>query len=146
MSFIPTKDNVLLRLLPLDAEIKSDLIDTSAMTNFWTSGKACRHAIVVAAGPGHHRQRRVPRGRGLPASTLCEHDIETDQFIPTELKPGQRVIIDHDSGDSAGHAYRWNKQGVPRHNVPCEFDSFGNERGEYRVVREDEVLAVFEEE
>lgn len=79
-------------------------------------GEKTREAVVVAAGPGH-------TNRG-------------GHFIATTVQPGERVLVDA----SAGQNYELDLS-VPRHNKPTEW---ADERGEFRIVREEEILAVLD--
>lgn len=76
-------------------------------------------AEVIAVGPGYFRDS----GHG--------------RFIPTTLKPGEVVLVDR----QAGQDYQWDIN-VPRQNKGADW---GDERGNFRIVREEEVLAVIEE-
>jgi chaperonin GroES len=76
-----------------------------------------RQATVVAVGPGH-----VNRGGHL---------------VPTHVQVGDRVLVDARAGQD--YALDLN---VPRHNKPTEWS---DERGEFRIVREEEILAVLDE-
>jgi hypothetical protein len=61
--------------------------------------------------------------------------------VPTELKVGNVVLVHA----RAGQNYELDIN-VPRHNKPMDFAELGDERGEFRIIREDEVLGVLEEE
>lgn len=76
-------------------------------------------AEVIAVGPGHYRDN----GHG--------------RFIPTTLKPGEVVLVDR----QAGQDYSMDVN-VPRQNKASDW---GDAQGNFRVVREEEVLAVVEE-
>lgn len=75
-----------------------------------------REAEVMAVGPGHTNRR------GL--------------FVPTQVKAGETVLVDA----LAGQNYDMDLT-VPRHNKPTEW---ADDRGEFRIVREDEILCVVE--
>jgi co-chaperonin GroES (HSP10) len=77
-----------------------------------------RRARVVAAGPGHTKPSGV--------------------FIPTQVKEGEIVLVDA----LAGQDYTMDLT-VPRHNKAVEW---GDARGQFRIVREDEILGVVEQE
>jgi co-chaperonin GroES (HSP10) len=77
-----------------------------------------RRARVVAVGPGHSRPSGV--------------------FIPTQVKEGETVLVDA----MAGQDYTMDLT-VPRHNKAVEW---GDARGQFRIVREDEILGVVEQE
>lgn len=72
-------------------------------------------AEVVAVGPGYYRDS----GHG--------------RFIPTTLQPGEVVLVDR----QAGQDYTLDVS-APRQNAR------GSDWGDYRMVREEEVLAVVE--
>ena len=76
-----------------------------------------RSATVLAVGPGHYKGAT---------------------FVPTQVQVGDRVIIDQ----IAGQNYDLDLS-VPRHNKPT---NWADERGEFRIIREDEILAVVEPE
>jgi len=73
-----------------------------------------RKAHVLAVGPGHRDARGV--------------------LIPTEVRPGDVVYIDA----LAGQDYSLDLN-VPRHNKPS---GWADERGEFRIIREQEIHAV----
>lgn len=79
-------------------------------------GDKTREAVVMAVGPGH-----TNRGGHL---------------VPTSVQVGDRVVVDA----RAGQNYDLDLS-VPRHNKPTEW---ADERGEFRIVREEEILAVLE--
>lgn len=80
-----------------------------------------RTAIVKASGPGY----TDAHGR----------------FIPNEVKAGDRVIVDA----FAGQDYAMDLT-VPRHNKSSEFQELFGDRGEFRIVREQEILGIIEQE
>jgi hypothetical protein len=61
--------------------------------------------------------------------------------VPNTVQPGDRVIVDA----RAGQNYDMDLT-TPRHNKPTEFQELVGERGEFRIVREEEILAVIEED
>ncbi len=125
----PTADNVVLRLLPGDAVSKGGIhIPQQAQ-----KGRRLElvKAEVMAVGPGHYRQ--VKRKLGDRTYTV------DGPFVPTELKVGDVVLID----PLAGHDYQLDVS-IPRHNKPEKFDQLGDERGEFRIVREEECQGVVE--
>jgi len=77
-------------------------------------------AEVIAVGPGHYRDN----GHG--------------HFVPTTLKPGEIVLVDR----QAGQDYCLDVN-VPRQNKAADW---ADKNGNFRVVREEEVLAVLEDE
>jgi hypothetical protein len=64
----------------------------------------------------------------------------TEVFIPCELKPGQRIVVDADPGND----YRLDLQ-IPRHNVGHEFAALLGVKAQFRVIREAEAYAVLED-
>lgn len=81
-----------------------------------TREEKTRTAEVMAVGPGY-------TNRG-------------GHFVPTQTKVGDRVVVDA----RAGQNYDLDLS-VPRHNKPAEW---ADERGEFRIIREDEILAVLD--
>lgn len=127
----PTADNVVLRLLPGDA-VSAGGIHIPEMAR---KGKRleARKAVVVAVGPGHYEQRK---------RTLGSTQYTTDgAFIPTQVKPGDIVLVD----PQAGQDYTLDLS-IPRHNRPATLDAIADERGEFRICREGELLGVVEED
>jgi co-chaperonin GroES (HSP10) len=117
-------DNVVLRLEPQQAETKSGLAIVHASG---PKARGYRTAVVVAVGPGHHEG--------------CKHcGCERRVFVPTAVKVGERVIVD----SLAGQNYDMDLT-VTRANKAPEFDSFADERGHFRIVREAEILAVVDD-
>jgi co-chaperonin GroES (HSP10) len=77
-----------------------------------------RRARVVATGPGYY--------------------TSLGKFVATTVQPGDTVLVDR----LAGQDYVWDLS-VPRHNKKgCDFSEDGRE---WRMVREQEILAVLEE-
>ena len=77
-----------------------------------------REAEVLAVGPGHYR------------------DSGFGAFIPTTVRVGETVLVDEVAGqDYSLDNYR------PRQN---KGSGLADERGELRIVREDEIHAVVE--
>lgn len=115
-------DNVIIRLEPIATETASGL---SIVTSRETQNKGTRTAVVLASGPGHRTRRGT--------------------FIPNETRPGQRVLVDA----LAGQDYSLDLE-APRSNASAQhpdassFDSLLGQKGEYRIVREDEILGVLE--
>ncbi len=117
----PTKDNCLLALEP-DVPEKTDsglYVVTIDKSKAW----AGRIGRVLAAGKGHHLQSGV--------------------FIPTEVKVGERVLVHVTAGDN----YQYDKRKSFTAMYGSELDRFGIPRdsAEYRMVRNDEILCVFED-
>lgn len=130
MTFRAYADNVLLALEPLPSESKGGI----ALVHGARKARDHRTALVIAAGPGHYKTRRVPASGALQG-----HTEEQGAFIATQVKPGERVVIDA----AAGEDYAFDVT-APRHNVPLEFQELIGERGEFRVVREAQILGVLE--
>ena len=119
----PYHDNVVLRLDPLATETASGIAivqPTRSTAHSW------RTARVAAVGPGHYQQAKV--GADGTIDSL---------FLPTTVQPGDRVLID----SRAGQDYTWNTT-APRHNKASVFEDLLGEAGEFRIVREAEILAV----
>lgn len=109
-------DNVVIKLLPLPQQTTSGLLHLPQTAKASRTGT--REAEVMAVGPGHHN----PRGL----------------FIKTAVRVGETVLVDA----LAGQDYRLDLT-VPRHNKATEWV---DARGEFRIVREDEILCVVERE
>jgi len=107
-------DNVVLRFVPRPTTALGGLIHLPQQVT--ESRVGTREAEVLAVGPGHW--------------------MRSGQFRQNVVQVGQRVLVDA----LAGQNYDLDLS-VPRHNKPAEW---GDERGEFRVVREDEILAVIE--
>lgn len=112
-------DNVILVLEPEPTKTKSGL---SMVHLRGPSARFTRTARVVSSGPGYWDERRL-------------------KFIPNEVVAGERVVIDA----LAGQNYDMDLT-APRHNKPTEFQELCGEKGEFRVVRQDEILAVINDE
>lgn len=110
----PIQDNVVIRFSPRPAVTASGLLHIPQTVT--ESRVGTREATVLAVGPGHTNRR------GL--------------FIPTAVKVGENVLVDA----LAGQNYDLDLT-VPRHNKPTEW---ADDRGEFRIVREDEILGVIE--
>ena len=106
------QDNVALRFEPLEARSKGGL----HLPENRKSEKT-RVATVLSVGPGHTNKSGV--------------------FVPTQVKVGERVVVDQ----HAGQDYSMDLS-CPRQNKPTEW---ANEHGEFRIVREEEILCVLEE-
>ncbi len=115
MSLRAYADNVVLVLEPEPTETVSGI---AMVRQRGPGARYSRTARVVSSGPGYWDERR-----------LC--------FIPNEVKAGERVVVDA----LAGQNYELDLT-APRHNKPTEFQELCGERGEFRIVREQEILAV----
>jgi co-chaperonin GroES (HSP10) len=111
-----TQDNVIVRIVPEPDQTKSGLF---LPQNRQAITNGTKRAEVIAVGPGYYRDS----GHG--------------RFIPTTLKPGQIILVDV----HAGQDYRFDIS-VPRHNKKVEW---GDKHGEFRIIREEEALALVEE-
>lgn len=116
-------DNVLIVLEPLPVMSEGGLHLPQQQRQ---GARGSRWAEVVMSGPGHHRQRRGDAGGTLDSV-----------FVPNETKPKDRVLVDA----NAGQDYTLDIS-IPRHNKGHDFQEMLGWRGEFRIVREDEILAV----
>jgi co-chaperonin GroES (HSP10) len=116
MTFRAYADNVVLEFVKPNPQAEGAVVIVE-------SGKATarghRIARVVASGPGYTRRSGV--------------------FIANEVKTGDRVVVDA----LAGQDYAMDLS-VPRHNKSAEFQDLFGDRGEFRIVREEEILGVLE--
>ncbi len=117
MSFRAYQDNVVIELEPLATRTESGL---ELRPDGKAGAYAHRFAKVIRSGPGYHTPKGV--------------------FIPNEVKAGDRVVV----SALAGQDFAMDLT-VPRHNKSSQFQELFGERGEFRIVREDEILAVVEE-
>lgn len=117
----PYADNVLLKVEPLATTTESGL----ALVHTRAPGaREHRFARVLATGPGYKRP-------------CC------GAFIPNTVKPGDRVVVDALCGDKM----KWDFDvSAPRQNGAPEMDHLLGERGAWRLVREEEILAIVEED
>lgn len=125
MSFRCYADNVAIQLEPLETMTASGL-HLPQRTERGAMG--FRTAKVLASGPGHYRQKK-----GGAASTV------DGAFVPNETKRGDRVIV----AALCGTNFEMDLT-VPRHNPGFDFSELLGDAGEFRVVRESEILAVIE--
>ncbi len=114
MNYRAYADNVILRFLPRPTTALGGLIHLPQQVT--ESRVGTREAEVMAVGPGYW--------------------MKSGLFCRNEVQVGQRVLVDA----LAGQNYDMDLS-VPRHNKPAEW---GDERGEFRVVREQEILGVIE--
>ena len=131
MNIRPTQDNVVIRLLPEPRQTAGGIVipqqaDPRRATDV-------RRAEVVAVGPGHYRKRKRQLGS-------TEYTEDTMVLVPTELRPGDVILVHA----RAGQDYTWDLN-IPRHNKPVELTEMGDQRGEFRIIREDEALGVLEQ-
>lgn len=118
MRIKPFADNVLLVMEPQPTETASGL---AIVHTRGPGARESRTARVLESGPGYHKP-------------CC------GEFIPNETKPGDRVLVDA----MAGQIYALDLT-APRHNKSSEFQELLGERGEFRLVREDEILAIIDD-
>lgn len=111
-------DNVVIVLEPQQTETASGIVMVHTRG---PGARESRTARVIASGPGYHRR-------------CC------GGFVPNEIKEGDRVIVDAMAGQN--FAFDLN---APRQNKSAEFQELVGERGEFRIVREEEILAIIEE-
>jgi co-chaperonin GroES (HSP10) len=109
-------DNVIVRLLPRETMTPGGLHIPE--TTRGPNAKQTVRAEVIASGPGW----RMRNGRG--------------PLVPNETKPGDVVLIDA----LAGQDYSMDLN-VPRQNKASDW---ADERGQFRIVREDEIHGVVE--
>lgn len=123
----PTADNVLLVFLPEPRETESGIV----LPDRKARGNETRRARVVAVGPGHHERVNLREARATHGLADARY-----KFVPTEVKPGEVVLVDC----KAGQDYTLDLD-VPRHNKGGDFADGENE---FRLVREAEILGVLE--
>lgn len=109
-------DNVLVRLLPLPTRTASGIYTPPSEKRRVTES---REAVVVASGPGYHNK--------------------SGRLVPNETRTGDRVLVPAQAGDIWHSALS-----APRFNKTAEFTNLMGEEGDYRVVREAEILGVLE--
>lgn len=111
-------DNVVIVMEPQPTATESGI----AIVHTRASGaRESRAARVLRSGPGYHKK-------------CC------GGFEPNEVQEGQRVLVDALCGQNFDLDIS-----APRQNKSAEFQELVGERGEFRVVRHDEVLAVLDE-
>lgn len=123
MTFRAFADNVLIELIPHATETASGILLARL-----TGDRATEHrkARVIASGPGRYTR--------------------LGSLVPNEVKPGDVVVVSALCGDKTN----WSSFDVgdaPRANEEnARVESVAGERGNYRVIRHDEILAVIEAE
>lgn len=117
----PYADNVFIKLEPLD-KIGSIHLPENADRAI----KGCRVGRVLKAGPGYWGRPTYLHPKGI--------------FHQSEINAGDRVVV----AWLAGNIYDWDLT-KPRLNERAEFEALDGERGEFRMVREQEIIAVIEE-
>jgi len=125
----PTQDNVVCILEPEQEEFAHGI---KILAGQGPTARASRTALVLAVGPGYWRTTR----RLLGDRVVSE---PTEVFVPCELKPGDRIVVDANPGND----YRLDLQ-IPRHNVGHEFAELLGVQAKFRLIREMEAYAVIE--
>jgi co-chaperonin GroES (HSP10) len=128
VTFRAFADNVAIVLEPLETMTQGGL-HLPQRTERGALG--CRFAKVIASGPGHWAQRRGGAGSTVEM---------TRAFVPNETKPGDRVLLPALSGTNFDLDIS-----IPRHNKGDDFKELLGEQGEFRIVREAEILAIVTE-
>lgn len=132
VDLIPTADNVWIRMSPVgrrETESGLTVIEKEAYH------RGARRALVLASGKGYYRKRKHAGGE-----TLGPWTEETSVFVPNETKAGDVVLVDALAGDNWDFNFN-----VPRHNKSPEFQALFDVPGEYRCIREDQILGVVED-
>jgi co-chaperonin GroES (HSP10) len=129
MSFRAYADNVVLRIEPLSTISDSGALHLPQRTERGAMGGM--FARVLASGPGHYAQVRGGAGSTVEQSRA---------FVPNETREGDRVIISAHAGTNFELDIS-----IPRHNKSAAFQELIGEKGEFRVVREAEILGIVEE-
>ena len=118
-------DNALIQLEPPPSETASGIAIVHSRA---PGAREHRTARVIAVGPGHS-----------PGCKSCGG--VKSAFIPTTLVAGDRILVDAMSGQK----WDFDVSAVRQHEC-AEFDSVLGERGDFRVIREAEALAVLDDE
>jgi co-chaperonin GroES (HSP10) len=132
MTFRAYADNVVLAFEPRETETASGL---SIVHSGKSGAREHRTAKVVASGPGYWQTMGKVDKLGRYEKGFRR------VFVPNTVKVGDRVIVDA----LAGQDYALDLN-VPRHNKAQEFQELFGDRGEFRIVREEEILAVLVDE
>ena len=130
MTFRPYADNVVIELLPLESQTASGI---QLAWDGKAKARGHRFARVVASGPGYWLRLQNKDAQGLQKTFR-------DVFIPNEVKQGETVLVDA----LAGQDYAMDVT-IPRHNKSNEFQELFGDRGEFRIIREQEILGVVEQ-
>ena len=130
MTFRAYADNVVLALEPRPTQTASGLHTPHSGES---GAREHRIARVVQSGPGYWTRMGKRDARGMYATGW------RDVFVANTVKPGDRVIVDA----LAGQDYAMDLT-IPRHNKSQEFQVLFGDRGEFRIVREEEILGVLE--
>jgi co-chaperonin GroES (HSP10) len=124
VTFRAYADNVVLQFEPRPEQTASGLALVHSGKN---GAREHRTAVVKSSGPGYWQ---LFKGAGGAIRRV---------FVPNTVKVGDRVIVDA----LAGQDYAMDLS-VPRHNKSQEFQELFGARGEFRIVREEEILGVLE--
>ncbi len=116
------QDNVLLVFEPEEKMTKSGILTPDVGPKI----KGTKTAKVLASGPGYYGKPNWKFPQGF--------------FHANEVKEGDRVLVDR----LAGQDYVLDIS-VPRHNKPTNLGEIAGLKGEFRIVRHDEILAVVED-
>lgn len=119
--FVPAADNVLVRVDPDQGDLGPDSLIVAPDTLTRPHAQSLL-GTVIAVGPGHYPEVRTMPARPLRHGTEETSPVIHRQFIPTEVKVGDRVAL---SSQLSGE--RWPLRS-----------------GEHRLVREAEIMAVIE--
>lgn len=111
-------DNVVIRMIPRPEKTASGIYTPHKGDPRVTEH---REAVVIASGPGYFTR--------------------LGKLVPNTVQPGQRVIVEAKAGDVYHGALS-----VPRFNKASEFEEVDGMRGELRIIREQEILCVMDDE
>lgn len=121
----PYMDNVVVVFEPEPTMHRSGLaLPQLGKKNLARSARAAR---VLASGPGYWRNPTFDAPRGV--------------FVPNEVKEGDRVLVTA----TAGQDYTLDLN-APRHNKAPDFQDACGIRGEFRIVREQEIFALIDDD
>lgn len=110
------QDNVIIVMDDPPTQTESG-IHLARLTGKGGTARGARTALVLAVGPGHFTNMGVR--------------------VATTLQPGDRVVVDA----LCGQNYDLDLS-APRHNKSPEFQEICGRKGEFRIIREAEVLCV----
>ena len=128
----PLQDNVVIALEPRPTETASGIALVPQLAK--VKAREHRFARVISSGPGYYRPQKALIGARV-------YTEASSVLVPNETKPGDRVIVD----SQAGQNYDFDLT-VPRTNISSEFQELVGERGEFRIVREQEILGIVYED
>lgn len=117
-------DNVFLELEDETVTTASGLVFPSLKS---AGAKRTRVGRVIDSGPGYWREPSYGNPHGV--------------FIKNTVQVGERVLVDAIAGEVYHKGFF-----IPRNNGRgAQLAQIGELRGEFRIVREDEILGVLEE-